>query len=272
MILFGIVTYKEKFWECKSFQTLYSSYKESGEKEKLFLFVFDNTDIEDWDLKSPDFPDIQIEYFNNKANPGIPAAYNAIAGYAKDNNFDNIAFLDQDSELPANLYSVYLDYSLKKYPLCVPQIFSDNKIVSPSLYINFRPQFYDKFDNDELPLKGNSCINTGIMIKTDIFFKNNGYNTDIRLDFSDHEFLDRLTAYDINMKIMPVVIKQNFSFIDNTKKQDIFRYKFFIKDLKVYSKSSKKPVTMFFYVDLPRLLRLSFRHKSLEFLKIRIKS
>ncbi|MFP3592567.1 glycosyltransferase [Chryseobacterium sp. SIMBA_038] len=272
MILFGIVTYREKFWECKSFKSLYQSFKNENDGGKLHIFIFDNTDVEKWNLSIPAFSDIQFEYIHDKTNPGISFAYNTIAEYAKKQDFSEIVFLDQDTELPINFYEIYKSYSSTNFPLCVPQIYANNRLVSPSRYINFRSVLYDKFEDDELPLKGNSCINTGIMIKTDVFFRNNGYNSKLRLDFCDHEFIDRLSAHNLNMKIMPIRINQSFSFLENTKQQDISRYKLFIKDLKAYAKSNNKHYSMLFYVDLPRVLSLTFRHKSLEFFKIRLTS
>jgi hypothetical protein len=47
-ILFGIVTYKEKFWECNSFVTLLESYKRYDDEFQLNIFVFDNTENKDW--------------------------------------------------------------------------------------------------------------------------------------------------------------------------------------------------------------------------------
>ncbi|UZT99702.1 hypothetical protein ODZ84_09095 [Chryseobacterium fluminis] len=238
----------------------------------MHVFIFDNTDIEDWNLVIPVFEDIELKYINDKRNPGISFAYNTIAGYARNNNCNYITFLDQDTELPDNFYDIYKKYSLMDYPLCVPQIFADNRLVSPSRYINFRSVLYENFDTDELALKGNSCINTGMMIKNEIFFLNNGYNPKLRLDFCDHEFIERLSQFDLRMKIMPIRINQNFSFLDNTEKQDIFRYTLFIKDLKAYARSTNKQMKMFFYVDLPRLASLTLRHRSLAFVKIRLKS
>lgn len=66
MILFGIVTYRERFWECKSFKSLYHSFKKDKEDDKIHIFIFDNTDIEDWDLTTPTFQDIKLEYTNDK--------------------------------------------------------------------------------------------------------------------------------------------------------------------------------------------------------------
>ncbi|MCS3531760.1 glycosyltransferase [Chryseobacterium sp. JUb7] len=272
MILFGIVTYRERFWECKSFKSLYHSFKKDKGDDKIHIFIFDNTDIEDWDLTTPTFQDIKLEYTNDKRNPGISCAYNTIAEYARQNDYNYITFLDQDTELPDNFYEVYKNYSLKDYSLCVPQIHANNRLVSPSRYINFRSVLYENLNTDELVLKGNSCINTGMMIKNEIFFMNKGYNSALRLDFCDHEFIERLSKFDLKMKIIPIIINQNFSFLDNTKKQDVFRYKLFIKDLKTYANSTNKQLKMFFYVDLPRLLSLTLRHKSLEFLKIRLRS
>lgn len=271
MILFGIVTYKEIFWECKTFQTLLHSFrKNKKEDEKIHVFVFDNTDVDTWNLILPSFDDIKLYYIHNKTNPGISFAYNSIAEYAKNEGINYITFLDQDTELPLNFYEVYSNSCLTNQPLYAPKIYAGGKLVSPSRYVNFRSVLFDEITEKELPLQKISCINTGMMIKTETFFMNKGYNPSLRLDFCDHEFIERLSHFNINMSILQVKINQNFSFLENTKQQDISRYRLFVRDLKVYAKSSGKETKMFFYVDLPRLLKLTFRHKTFAFFKIRL--
>ena len=51
-LLFGIVTYKEKYWECDAYISLLESFKnDNKEDEDLFIFIVDNTDIEHWNIE-----------------------------------------------------------------------------------------------------------------------------------------------------------------------------------------------------------------------------
>ena len=269
LLLFGIVCFRERFWECSSFLDLYHSYLQSKSSERLKIFVFDNTDLDDWFTEFPDFGEnITIIYNRNKLNPGISFAYNRIADYAKNHDYKNIVFFDQDSSLPLNSYSIYHVFSTKGIHVAAPKVISGNNLISPSKYINYRSVLYDKISSESIPINGNSCINSGLMIKTELFFTNGSYNEDLRLDFCDHDFIQRLSLKTTDLFILPYNLHQDFSTDTNTLEQALFRYQLFEKDLSTFKKNRNKMVLELF-VGIPHVLRLTVQYITFAFLKMK---
>lgn len=272
-LLFGIVTYKEKYWECDSFICLVESFKQyKSDEEDLYIFIVDNTDVENWNIQQKyNEENINLKYINLK-NPGISVAYNKVIDHANRENFRWVVFLDQDTKLPLDSYQKYKKESLQNNinnPIKIPLIYSNNDLMSPSVYKNYRSYKLNIGNNELLSLDNISCINSGLMISTSFFIKVGGYNTGLKLDFCDHDFIEKVKNHTNFVKILKLKLIQNFSADTHTKEQAINRYKIFCKDIETfYVKRNKAKV--FFYVDLPHLLKLSYKHKSLEFLKIRL--
>ena len=196
-ILFVIVCYKEKYWETKTFSDLLHSYNVGKTTSPLSIFIIDNTDFEGWNIdgKPVDLSNIKIDYINLK-NPGISVAYNNAFEYAVKNFFQWIVFLDQDTTLPSETFQVYKHTALINnidLPIKVPLIYySEGKLLSPSKYINYKYRALSINKNvPKINLKKVSCINTGLMIYTDFFLKNDKYDETLRLDFCDHDFIER---------------------------------------------------------------------------------
>lgn len=272
-LLFGIVTYKEKYWECDAYISLLESFKnDNKEDEDLFIFIVDNTDIEHWNIeKKISDKNVYIKYVNLK-NPGISVAYNKIIDYASLEDFKWVVFLDQDTKLPLESYHEYKKKSLEnsvKVPIKIPLIYSNYELMSPSIYKNYRSYKLGTINSKLLSLDNLSCINSGLMINSAFFIKIGGYNTKLKLDFCDHDFIEKVKTKTNCIEVLNFKLVQNFSADTHTKEQAINRYKIFCKDLiAFYHKRSKLKV--FLYVDLPHLLKLTYKHKSLEFLKIRL--
>lgn len=268
-IIFGIVTFREKFWETPSFNSLIASAKKID--EAVTIFIFDNTDVENWDAGAGYNSDekIKICYVHNPENPGISAAYNTIAKFAKDHHFSHIVFLDQDTELPEDFCLVYSKVAENATDIAAPLIYENGKLLSPGIYKNYRSFSYESIQSDSILLKNNSCINSGLMIKTDFFFKTGGYNQCLRLDFCDHEFIARVGNFTEYLKIIPTKLEQNFSTNTNPREKALFRYQLYIKDMKAFKKINNNDYKVSLFVDLPHLIRLTLQYKSLAFIKQR---
>lgn len=268
-LLFGIVCFREKFWETCSFKTLKASAKKSN--KQISVFIFDNTDLKNWNIYveyDPKEP-LQINYIHNSSNPGIAVAYNTIARYAKDNNYSYLVFLDQDTELPLNFFSEYLKISEKKPEIAIPLIYENEKLLSPSIYKNYRNSFYNTIKQVKIKVEGNSCINSGLMIRTDFFFEVGGYDETLRLDFCDHEFISRVSKFTDFLTIIPIKLEQNFSTNTNPLDKALFRYSLFIIDIKTFKRINNNDYKITLFVDVPHLVRLTWQYKSLAFIKQR---
>lgn len=270
-ILFGIVCFRERFWECESFTSLINSYNAFEGFNEINIFVFDNTDLQDWALEWPSFPkDINLNYVHFNTNPGISFAYNEIANFAKKNSFDWLVFLDQDSLLPINAYEIYNNFALlEKEGIAVPKVYSNNKLISPSYYKYYRTSPVFESIVKGMKLQNITCINSGLMISVVSYFSSGGYDSNLRLDFCDHEFIERASKKLNYLNVLDFVLHQDFSTDTNDLNKAIFRYKLFLKDLKTYRKIHYNTILINLRVDLPHLLRLTLQYKTLAFFKVR---
>jgi len=269
-ILFGIVCFREKYWETQSFRDIIKSYRQSLNNSTLYLSIYDNTDYKDWSIQHDyiNYENVIINYYRDSSNSGISAAFNYFAEFSKKIDTKWIVFLDQDTSLSIDFFTQYLNKSINTNKNIVfPKVYTKSKLLSPSNYNCYRTSVIKNIAS-ELLLNNITAINSGIMIRTDFFLQNNGYNKNLRIDFCDHEFIERLSNKNISADILDISLCQEFSVQSNDKKKALERYKIYIKDLQVYKKNKNK-VLFFLRVDLPHLLKEIYKHKSLEFLKIR---
>ena len=270
-VLIGIVIFREKYWETVTFKKLLHLSEKLPHGERITIFIFDNTDLPQWDVEHGFLGNekITVFYTHDSNNPGISKAYNQIAEYAKDNQFSHIVFLDQDTDLPQDFLSVYQQIVDKDVDIAAPLIYENGKLLSPGMYKNYRSSFYKKIEGEKIELKDNSCINSGLLIKTDFFYKVGGYNESLRLDFCDHEFIKRVGTFTKFLNIIPVKLEQNFSTNTNPQSKALFRYALFTKDIKSFKRIHNNDFRITLFVDLPHLIRLTLQYKSLAFIKQR---
>lgn len=270
-IIFGIVLYNEKIQTSSTFNSLIKSIVETssiGIPAKIL--VFDNTPRTE-NKKNEVFlynDFIEIFYFTENENKGLPYAYNLFAQKAKEMDRKWLVLLDQDTTLPTCFYKNYLniDQSIKIH---CPLVFSNNVLMSPAYYRSFRSFLMPIPDKAAIELDKISCINSGLMVNVDFFIKVGGYNPNLFLDFCDHDFIYKVKSMKVKfLGLVPCRLEQDFSAENHTKDQAFTRYKLFVKDLKSFYKG-KNTFQIFICVDLPRLLKLTYQYKSLQFFKIR---
>lgn len=272
-ILFSIVTYNEIFFDCITFKTLLDSYKKTESHQCIFICIVDNTDVPNWKIDMPKFErQIHIHYIKLN-NPGISVAYNNIYEYAKSQEFEWIVFFDQDTQLSDMAYKVYKENANKSVNLnpikCPIVLFPDKTILSPSKYKLYRSFLFKNIYPCELNIDNISCINSGLMLSTLFYGKNGRYNEKLKLDFCDHDFIERAKIHIKKLEILPLHFVQNFSSKTNTLEQALKRYEFYCCDIKEFKKGRNKYI-IFFTNDFPRLIKLIFQYKSLKFIIIRL--
>lgn len=270
-ILFGIICFREKYYETVTYTKLLESYKKSNINTTLNIFVFDNTDYEVWDFEDNymNEEDVNVIYQHFPENPGISSAVNTFSDFAKD-RFDWIVILDQDTSLPYDFFSKYYTYinSEYSYNIALPKVFSNHKMISPSLYKFYRTSEIPFSLQEKIELKNITAINSGLLIKNS-FLQKYSYDPNLRIDFCDHEFFERINGKKYFAKIMEVTLNQNFSSDTDDETKSLVRYKLYKRDMINYRKGKNK-LMFFLRVDLPHLVKLTLKYKTLGFLKIRL--
>lgn len=270
-VLFAIVTYKEKYFECLSYLSLLKSFENFNKGTALNIVVFDNTDQADWNVEVQQKLNVRLHYFHQNDNRGISFAYNRIHDFALKNNFEWIVFLDQDTTLPLETYEVYANKieNSAQHLLAAPIVYVNSNILSPCKTNFLHKLFADEIVPGTADLKHTTCINSGLMVHTKLYGSIGGYDENLKLDFCDHDFIERIKREVKTLEILDVRFIQDFSTDNNTKAQSIFRYKIFIEDYKKYSKKRNK-ILLFLRIDLKHLLQLTYKFKTFEFIKIRL--
>lgn len=269
-ILFGIVVYRELFWETVTFKNLITSICKNEENKNISIYIVDNTDIDGWKIEKPlDLEKFNIEYIK-LPNPGISVAYNKIQKYAVERNIEWVVFLDQDTALPVEFCDVYgMATRNKDIKIKAPIVRIEKGILSPSKYINYRSYLFPSLDPGEIEIKGISCINTGLMVSTTFFSRVGGYDEHLKLDFCDHDFIERAKESTNKLEILNITLVQDFSSHTHTKKQALERYRRYIRDFSVFKKGRNK-IKLLLYIDIPRLVKQTLKYKTFEFLRIRV--
>lgn len=272
LVVFSIVVYNEFFWECTVFNSLLLSFSENKKNEGINIYIYDNT-VRSENVNLPEFQnEINIKYFSFNENRGISKAYNHLVNLALKDGFKWIVFLDQDTMLPLDFYLKYIDsiseIKQTSQKIAVPVVKSEQHILSPFIYKNYRSRFLKEVPSF-INLKKHSAINTGVLINCNYFNKIGGYNDKLFLDFCDHDFFDKLRGSDNKICVINTELKQDFSTNTNTLDKALTRYRIFYKDLKTYKKG-RNPIKLFFLVDIPHLIRLTLQYRTFKFIIYRL--
>ena len=231
--------------------------------------IYDNSPIKQFvDIES-DL--ISIEYIHDPSNPGVSKAYNYAARRAKEKGYDFILLLDSDTRLDGGFTDAFAT-ARKKFPdekIFAPKVRCnrDGSLVSPLKLKNYRGSSLD--DKNELsgvlPLATYSVINSGMFIKVDFLLKVGGYDERIRLDFSDHEFLWRVSKVNNHIYLLNTYIDHDLSSKGKQSlSSSLYRFGCFLEGGRVFSK--KKNSRLYFEIyALLRSMLLSCRFFSPRF-------
>lgn len=271
-LTFCIVTYKEVFHETITYRSLLNSIFNLTDEHEINISVFDNTPLTEkkYSLKNEVLIDrnVTTRYITDNNNIGLARAYNILVADAQKNGCEWIVLLDQDTTLPSDFCRIY--FSLPSGILLhAPKVFSNSIMISPAKYNNYRSVLIDNDSSGVTPLANLSCINSGLLVNIKLYKKVGGYNEKLFLDFCDHDFILRVKKDYNEINIIDTHVSQNFSNDIHTKHEAFQRYKLFLNDLSNFG-DGKNKLLIFFYVDLPRIISLSIKFKTLQFIKYRL--
>lgn len=258
-----VVLYNQKIEDSK---TLISLEKALHVDNILDLIIYDNSRI-DQEVKNLKFKKFRITYFHNPGNPGVSYAYNFAAEYAKKQDKKWLLLLDQDTCFENNIFQSYYN-SVKQninIALFAPILkINESKILSPCKFhfygehlksINFELQ---RFDN-------NSPVNSGIFVKIDSFLEAGGYNNNVPLDLSDHQFIERFKKKNKYYIVVNSIGYQNFSAIEDNKDKQLIRFNFYCQGiLNFESDKINRKMGMVLFMIL-KAFKKSFQYKTYSF-------
>lgn len=265
-IVCAVVIYHSKLTDCNVYKTFIGKILDAID----CLMVFDN---------SPEslYEDISLakgvyKYYWNKDNPGVSANYNKAAGYAAIKGYEWILLLDQDTSFPEDALDTYKK-GINEYPgenIFVPMHkIKNGKYISPvnslrRVAANINPGVYKlgKYD----------IINSGILIRVTSFVSAGGYKEDVKLDFSDFQFFERLRGKIKSVVILNINCMQDFSNYEQDKGKLVNRFRIYCENAVNFESDRLNVYAKITYLVIKHTLSLSIRCRSLIFIKILLKT
>lgn len=273
-LLIIIVTYKEPFDKCESFSSILSE----KDDYKLSFFIYDNSPNQYKSYESYSNyinKKIEVTYYHDSNNSGLGIAYNRGAQLANELGKKWLLLLDQDTSFSNNILQEYYEAVNNNLTIEIfaPTLYSlKGKLLSPSKYLFKRGFKLSYIPQGLTPLKRITPINSGILITTKLFNLVGGYNERIRLDFSDHAFMDKIRNAKNNFFVINSNSTHNLSSeTTGSLEKELTRFSFFCEGAKIAAKDSQSYVN-YFIIAVLRAAKLSLNFKKNSFLFILFKT
>jgi len=263
-LLIIVVLYNIPLEESESFRSI----REMDTGGGINLFVYDNS-------KRPQtikaYDGLHITYVHDSKNSGVSKAYNEGAEHARKHKKKWVLLLDQDTALPATLLNSYREATEKnpELKLFVPVLkLKNGKIFSPCTY-RFKRGFYlDTIEKGIHSLQKLSPVNSGMLIDVDAFFEVGGYNDQVKLDFSDFQFIERFRKRYSDFYVLDVNCSQDFSDDEVSLASQANRFGYYCEGARNIEKNGLWVWLQYNTVVFLRAARLGLRYKDLRFLGI----
>ncbi|MDE6717594.1 MAG: hypothetical protein K2J70_05295 [Muribaculaceae bacterium] len=226
-VMYVVVLYGQRLEDCNAYRTLLH------DRERVF--VFDNS-------PNPSVPAGLREgwrYESHPDNPGLSAAYNRAAEYAMEEGLGWLVITDQDTTYPEGAGEEYGRLP-GKYPeekVFIPKVeIPGGKYLSPVAKRGFMTALADRPLHGRIDLKDAAIINSGLMVELDSFFLCGGYNDKVFLDFSDFQFIDRLSKVVERGRVTEMLLRQSFSAKVDSPEAQMRRFGMFCRSLSGYER------------------------------------
>ena len=253
-LLCVIVLYRCLLKNAKTYQTLLRPIN------SYHLYVYDN---------SPEkqcINDSKIIYVHDARNRGLSVAYNNAAKYAKENGFEWLLLLDQDTDFSNILIDNYAK-AISENPdikLFAPKVRCGDKYMSPMRVWHRMGALSIAAASGIISLSKYCIINSGMCVNVEAMIESGGYNEKVFLDHSDHEFLEKFATKYPTAFVIDKVINQNFSDLTANVESTLYRYRLFCRSIKNCTRRSISDSFWFFVVVLRRGLTICLRNKTLQ--------
>ena len=265
-LLICIVFYNQKIEESNSFRML------SNQETSIhpFFYLFDNSLNKNIICQTAS----NVFYTYNPKNPGLSVAFNSAAKYALENGFEWILLSDQDTcfskDFLQKMQQATIEYPLVS--LFAPIIkLSNNTLFSPSKFRNMRSKSLYNISHGLKSLNDTMPINSGLLIKISHFFEAGAYDENLRVDFCDFAFLNKVKKVDDRYVLVDSVVVQSFSNEEIDKEKLLTRFHIYITDAKNYSCDTYNEKIGLFYSVLKHSIALTLRTKSIKYLTFFLK-
>jgi hypothetical protein len=251
-------------------ETLNSINKSNSKNEKIDVFVYDNT-LKKQKFKLKKFNNFNIQYYHDPSNLGISTAYNKGAQIARKMGKSWLLFLDQDTNFDINFIEIIKSEinQFSNINLFAPTLkLSSNTILSPFKFKFFHGTHLKDISPGIHDLRICQPINSGIIIKLESFEKTRGYNEKLKLDFSDHQFLEKFKQIENNFVVINSIGIQNFSAEETNFNKILSRFKHYCDGVLNFETKSIINYSFLHFFLILKIFKQTLKHRSFQFFKI----
>lgn len=261
-----LVLYNEQLDKTNTFLSLKKAIPQGF---KLNLFIYDNSPVRQ-NVANIDSKKFNLDYHHDQSNSGVSKAYNFGAEIASNNGQEWLLILDQDTTFSKNLFIEYFDSVQNNIDISLfaPVLrMKDGAVLSPCKF-TYYGRHLSNIDSGIESFSNSSPVNSGILVRTQAFNKAGGYNEDVPLDLSDHQFIKRFKQANKYYFIINSEGIQNFSAIEDNLDKQINRFKYYcLGTYNFETQSSFTKFMMVFFLIL-KMLKKTVTYKSIHFFKI----
>ena len=256
-IFYVVVVIYNKF--CKNSLTLKCLEKISG----LGIVICDNSTIS---YKNSEYSRSRgYCYLDMQGNKGLAVAYNSAVELLKDKD-GFVCLFDDDTFVSSDYFSKLKEAILNSNAdIYLPVICDSTGILSPS---KINGVFVKRVKNIKiLHQKNITGINSAMAISLKIFKEGYRYDENYFLDCIDHNFLRDMKRLNKKIGIINVKLMQNFSgstFV--SKEANLKRFRIYKRDFREFCKGNFFDEFCAFFVIIKRLLNLTIKFRTLDFL------
>jgi len=263
------VLYNVDLLKSTSYCSLIDSLNNINFSGELDIYIYDNS-LKQTVYDFSDKKNIIYYYFHNPENPGISSSYNSAARLAKSRKKRWMLVLDQDSILPSESLTKYMEGIIKwpNYPLYAPRIYANNVLLSPCKYSFHRGTHFKSIDEGVHQLNGKNVLNSGLLMDIEAFLSVEGYDERVWLYFSDFVFFNKLKSQHKYFVVLDVRLEHELSSSDYRDLNfALKRFNLYCEGARAASISERSffdyALTVFF-----RAAKMTFRFNNFNFLLV----
>ena len=252
-----LVVYQTTLSQSITYQTLLR-----GSSADRFL-VYDNSPASYEHCES--LPDAAI-YHRDTANGGLPAAYNYGAQLARQLGYTHVLLLDSDTTFPEDAWEVYLSHLSEKELMGPSLLLADGRPFSPCYVGGWKVKGV-RLPEGQHPLQQYHLVNSGLCVPLSLFEAAGGYPPQVRLDFADFQFQQRVQRHVPTFRLLPIVGKQDFSNDERSTSKLLRRFRLYLESARHCQFDTNRQRLQHHVAVWRHLLALTLRQRSLAFLR-----
>jgi GT2 family glycosyltransferase len=181
-----------------------------------------------------------------------------------------LLLLDQDTRLPIGFLQAYAD-AVSRYPegqLFAPAVEDSVGLLSPFRFVRGSGVRPKGISQRQFELGPYMAVNSGLLIRLDLFHAIGGYDESIPLDFSDMAFLQRAMKITRHLHRADVSLTTHLSEVGSqTSQADSERFHFYCLGARRYSQRTGETFWLFVRSAF-RAIRFTIRHHDSIFLQV----